>query len=137
MVGRDACRTPMVWRDEEGAGFTQPGVEPWLPIGSRGRNVADQREDPESILALTRALIALRKHRRLLHGAYEPVEAPPDVWAFRREGGAFVALNLGPQAVSLDGVEGVVVIGTDRARDGEPFSGALELRPFEAVVASA
>ena len=27
MVGRDACRTPMVWRDEDGAGFTEPGVD--------------------------------------------------------------------------------------------------------------
>ena len=85
----------MVWRDEEGAGFTEPGVEPWLPIGPRNRNVADQRDDPSSILTLTRDLIALRKHRRLLHGAYEPVDSPPGVWAFRREGGAFVALNLG------------------------------------------
>jgi hypothetical protein len=29
------------------------------------------------------------------------------------------------------------VIGTDRARDGERLTGVLELRPFEAVVASA
>jgi alpha-glucosidase len=137
MVGRDACRTPMVWRDGDGAGFTEPGVEPWLPIGSRERNVADQREDPDSILALTRDLIALRKHRRILHGAYEPVEATADVWAFRREGGALVALNLGIETARLDGVEGAIVIGTDRARDGELLTGVLELRSFEAVVASA
>ena len=136
MVGRDACRTPMIWRDEDGAGFTEPGVEPWLPFGSRNRNVASQRDDPGSILTLTRDLIALRKHRRLLHGAYEAVAAPAGVWAFRREGGAFVALNLGDAAVSLDGVEGAIVIGTDRARDGERLDGALELRPREAVVAS-
>jgi alpha-glucosidase len=134
MVGRDACRTPMVWRDAEGAGFTEPGVEPWLPIGSRERNVADQRDDPNSILTLTRDLIALRKDDRLLNGAYSAVSAPPDVWAFRREGGAYVALNLGDEAVSLDGVEGAIVIGTDRARDGEELTGLLELRPREAVV---
>ena len=85
----------MVWDDTDGAGFTEPGVEPWLPIGARDRNVAAQRDDSDSILTLTRDLIALRKERRLLHGAYEPVDAPPGVWAFRREGGAFVALNLG------------------------------------------
>jgi glycosidase len=136
MVGRDACRTPMVWRDEEGAGFTEPGVEPWLPIGARNRNVADQREDRDSILTLTRDLIALRKHRRILRGAYEGVDAPPGVWAFRREGGALIALNLGDATVSLDGVEGAIVIGTDRARDGERLTGALALRPREAVVAS-
>jgi alpha-glucosidase len=136
MAGRDPCRTPMVWRDEEGAGFTEPGVEPWLPLGSRRRNVANQRDDPSSILALTRDLIALRKHRRLLHGAYEPVDAPKEVWAFRREGGAFVALNLGPETVRLE-VEGAIVIGSDRARDDEVLEGTLELRPREAVIAAA
>jgi alpha-glucosidase len=136
MVGRDACRTPMVWRDEDGAGFTERGIEPWLPIGSRERNVADQRDDLDSILTLTRDLIALRRHRRILHGAYEAVETPPDVWAFRRQGGAFVALNLGHEAVSLHGVEGAIAIGTDRARDGERLAGILELDAYEAIVAA-
>jgi alpha-glucosidase len=134
MIGRDACRTPMVWRDGDGAGFTEPGVEPWLPIGSRERNVADQRDDRDSILTLTHDLIALRKDDALLQGAYSPVETPPDVWAFQREGGAYVALNLGHEAVSLDGVEGAIVICTDRTRDGERVNGVLDLRSREAVV---
>ena len=134
--GRDPCRTPMVWQDVEGAGFTEPGVEPWLPIGDRSRNVAAQRDDPGSILTLTRDLIALR-HRDGLDGAYVPLDAPPGVWAFRRGGGALVAVNLGDEPAHLDGVDGAVVLGTDRARDGEPLSGRLELRPREAVVASA
>jgi alpha-glucosidase len=137
VAGRDQCRTPMVWRDEDGAGFTEPGVEPWLPIGPRRRNVAAQRDDPDSVLTLTHDLIALRRHRRLLSGAYEPVAAPEEVWAFRREGGAFVALNLGDDAVQLPGVEGAIVIGSDRTRDEEAISGTLEVRPREAVVAAA
>jgi alpha-glucosidase len=134
--GRDRCRTPMVWQDVEGAGFTEPGVEPWLPIGDRSRNVAAQRDDPGSILTLTRDLIALRR-RDVLDGAYVPLDAPPGVWAFRRGGGALVAVNLGREPAHLDGVDGAIVLGTDRARDGEPLRGRLELRPREAVVASA
>jgi alpha-glucosidase len=134
MAGRDPCRTPMVWSDEDGAGFTEPGVEPWLPIGPRERNVADQRDDPNSILTLTRDLIALRREGRLLAGAYSAVAAPHGVWAFRRDGGACVALNLGGAPVRIDDVEGAIVIGTDRARDGEQLAGLLELRPHEAVV---
>src|SRR5439155_902460 len=84
VAGRDPCRTPMVWSGEEGAGFSEPGVEPWLPIGDRSRNVADQRDDPDSILTLVRDLIALRRHRGVLGGAYEPLDAPAGVWAFRR-----------------------------------------------------
>ncbi len=133
-AGRDPGRTPMVWSDEEGAGFTEPGVEPWLPIGDRSRNVAAQRDDPGSILTLTRDLIGLRKHRLLLTGAYEQVEAPAGVWAFRREGGAFVAANLGNGQVVLEGVRGAIVIGTRRERGDEVVDGALELGPREAVV---
>lgn len=134
VADRDGCRTPMVWSDEEGAGFAEPGVEPWLPVGDRSRNVAAQRDDPNSILTLTRDLIALRRHRGLLTGAYEPVEGPSGVWAFRREGGALVAVNLGDTAAVLAGVTGAIVIGSDRSRDEEVVDGALELGPREAVV---
>ena len=136
VADRDGCRTPMVWSDEEGAGFAEPGVEPWLPVGDRSRNVAAQRDDPNSILTLTRDLIALRRHRGLLTGAYEPVEGPSGVWAFRREGGALVAVNLGDTAAVLAGVTGAIVIGSDRSRDEEVVDGALELGPREAVVAA-
>jgi alpha-glucosidase len=134
MAGRDPGRTPMVWSDAEGAGFTEPGVEPWLPIGDRSRNVAAQRDDPNSILTLTRDLIALRKHRLLLTGAYEAVAAPTGVWAFRREGGALVAANLGETAAVLEGVTGSIVIGSDRSRDDEVVEGTLDLGPREAVI---
>jgi alpha-glucosidase len=127
----------MVWRDAPGAGFTASGVEPWLPIGDTSRNVEAQRKDANSILTLARDLIALRKHRGLLTGAYEPVDAPPGVWAFRRGGGALVAANLGSAPAVLQGVQGAIVIGTDRARDDEVVGGALELRPREAAVAAA
>jgi alpha-glucosidase len=134
IAGRDRCRTPMVWTDAEGAGFTAPGVEPWLPIGDRSRNVAAQREDPHSIMALTRDLIALRKHRGILTGAYEPVEAPEGAWTFRREGGALVAANLGNEPVTLVDVNGAIVLCTNRARDEEIVAGELVLGAREAAV---
>ena len=136
MAGRDPCRTPMVWDDVDGAGFTEPGVEPWLPVGDRLRNVAAQRADAGSILTLTRDLIALRRQHTLLSGCYEPVDAPEGIWAFRRGGGALVALNLGDTTARLHGVSGSIAIGSDRARDGERYDGVLELRPREAVVAA-
>lgn len=135
VVDRDAGRTPMVWSDDDGAGFTTPGVEPWLPIGSRQRNVAAQRDEPGSTLTLVRDLIALRRGP-VLAGSYRPVDAPPGVWAFRRSGGALVALNLGDSPTRLDGVDGSILVATDRNRDGERLHGALELRPREAVVAA-
>jgi len=137
VAGRDPCRTPMVWRDEEGGGFTVPGVDAWLPIGPRNRNVAEQRDDPHSILALTHDLIALRRHRGLLAGAYEPLDAPAGAWVFVRKGGALVALNLGDGPALIPDVEGVIVLCTDRGRDGEVVRGRLDLAPRQAAVLSA
>jgi len=59
---RDNARTPMQWSDAPGAGFTDPGVEPWLPLSPDYHrvNVARARGDPDSVLSRYRDLIALR-----------------------------------------------------------------------------
>jgi alpha-glucosidase len=80
--GRDPERTPMPWNSDPKAGFTSG--EPWLPLGEhRRRNVAAQRDDPGSVLNLTRELIALKKR---LRGPYEPLPAPKGSWRYRRDG---------------------------------------------------
>src|SRR5471030_429571 len=64
-AGRDAMRTPMPWSDVAGSGFTEPGTTPWLPVGDPAAGSVDgQRADPESVLTLTRDLIALRRQNR-------------------------------------------------------------------------
>ena len=81
-MGRDDERTPMPWTAEPGAGFSTPGVEPWLPYGDFAScNVATQRHDPDSMLSLTRDLIGLRdampelRARRVSHAALPPTTA--------------------------------------------------------------
>jgi alpha-glucosidase len=72
----------MPWNGEPKGGFTSG--EPWLTMGKhRRRNVAAQREDPGSVLNLTRELIALKKR---LRGPYEPLPAPEGGWRYRRDG---------------------------------------------------
>ncbi len=123
--GRDGARTPMPWTAGEGAGFTAPGVEPWLPFGDLGVNVEAQRRDPGSPLRLVRDLIALRRARPdLTRGAYAQLDAPAGVWAWRRGTATAVALNFGPASASL-ALSGEVLIGTDRGRDGSAFDGTL------------
>jgi alpha-glucosidase len=131
---RDVCRTPMQWTDAPGAGFTDGG-EPWLPIGDAAAvNVAAQREDPGSALHLVRDLIALRRERADLRGGgYETLPAPDGAWAWRRGEGTAAAVNLSGAEVVLD-IQGVVLVGTDRARDGERVDGALRLGPWEGAV---
>ena len=112
-----------------------PAPSTWLPYGSLDRNVADQRDDPHSTLHLTRDLIELRRQRADLRtGAYATLHAPDGAWAYRRGERHAVALNLCDDPNTVTGLAGVVLAGTDRERDGERVSGALDLRPWEAVV---
>ena len=124
---RDGCRTPMQWTAEPGAGFTPDGAEPWLPFAD-DRSVAEQREDPGSVLHLVRDLIALRRERAdLREGAYATL--PDAAWVWRRGEGTIVALNLSDAPVEVD-ARGMLLIGTDRRR--KSFDGRLG--PWEAVI---
>jgi alpha-glucosidase len=133
--GRDGARTPMPWSDEPGAGFTRPGVEPWLPFGAvTGIDVASQRDDTGSPLRLTRDLIALRRAEADLRaGEYQELVAEDGVWAYRRGAGFLVALNLGDGERSVAG-RGTIAVATRRERDGEAVDGELALGPGEGAV---
>ena len=134
-AGRDGARTPMPWASGPEAGFTAPGVAPWLPMGDTTLNVADQREDPGSTLSFCRELMALRRRRdELRTGAYTSLPAPQGIWAWRRGQTTVVAVNLSDRELKADGVEGQVLIGTTRHRDGERVRGPLRLAPWEGVV---
>jgi alpha-glucosidase len=134
--GRDPCRTPMQWTPDPGAGFTEPGVEPWLPLGdAAARNVRDQRASQESTLTLCHDLIALRRRQPDLHaGRYTGIDSPEGVWAWRRGEAFQVVLNLSDRGVRVPTREGSVVIGTRRDRDGEQVGRQLRLGPWEGVV---
>jgi alpha-glucosidase len=134
--GRDRARTPMQWSAAPGAGFTDAGAEPWLPLGDhRTRNVEAQRDDPDSLLSLCRELIAFRRARpELRTGAYRELESPPGAWAWRRGERVTVALNLSGGDVVIPGVEGHVAAASPRSRDGERATGSLSLGPWEGVV---
>ena len=111
--GRDAARTPMQWDASPSAGFTAEGVRPWLPFGDNtSRNVAAQREDPESTLRLTHDLLALR--RTAFAGQvvpYERLPAPPGVWSYR-SGPLLVTANFTGDPVPLPDRPGAVLLST-------------------------
>ena len=138
-AGRDPGRTPMQWEPGDGAGFTRPGVQSWLPIGHASRcNVSDQRNDPASILHLTRDLIALRKvSADLRSGAYRPRTSPDGTWVYGRGKQVVVALNMSDDVVKVPRLRGTVQLSTGRDRDGSSFSGGLTMEPGKASSSSA
>jgi alpha-glucosidase len=126
----------MPWADEPGAGFTEPGVRPWLPIAdAHAVNVASQRGDRDSVLSLARDLITLRRELPdLATGAYERLPTHEGTWAWRRGERIMVAVNACDEPRAVGGVRGTIRVATDRSRDGEGVSGELALGPWQAVV---
>jgi alpha-glucosidase len=100
--GRDGCRTPMPWSaDAPFGGFS--GHEPWLPMPAAHLElaVARQQDDPDSVLAFTRAFLAWRRRQPALvkgevvfHRAAEPLF--PFTRALDGEK-VFAVFNLGPE----------------------------------------
>ena len=135
-TGRDPERSPLPWADGPGRGFTRPGTDTWLPMGTPEEcNVAAQRHDPGSVLTLVRDVIALRRSEPDLYGgAYRTVASPAGTWVWERGTGFVVALNLSDGPVALEAVHGSIAVGTDRRRDGEPVGGRLELAANEAAL---
>ncbi|MEO7587070.1 MAG: alpha-glucosidase [Arachnia sp.] len=84
---RDHARTPMRWDDSASHGFTTG--EPWIGFHehSTGYTVAEQRENPDSVLNFYRRLIELRRqHPALRLGDVHFVDAHRrDYFAWRRE----------------------------------------------------
>jgi alpha-glucosidase len=118
---RDGARTPMPWGDVDWR-------NPWLPLGEDVRSVAEQRDDPNSVLVFCRKLIALRRERpELTGGAYEPLETHSGVWAWRRGGSIAVALNLSDDSVDVDLGSRVLLStsGSDNASVLEPWEGVV------------
>jgi alpha-glucosidase len=134
-VGRDWCRTPMQWQPGGGAGFTDPGVQPWLPLGDADAcNVARQREDPRSVLNLARDLIRLRAVTDLGAASSRTVSVERGVWVWARGPRLTVALNLSDDEAELHVPDHDVLIGTTRERDGERVAGTVRLEPWEGLV---
>ena len=135
-AGRDPVRTPMPWSQDPGAGFTRPGVTPWLPFGDLAAyNVEDQLADSDSTMRLVQEILKLRRRTPDLHsGAYTPLPAPDGVWLWRRGDRTFVALNFSDSQKTLPGIDGQVVVSTGRGSGGRSTAQSLALGPWEGAV---
>ena len=136
-VGRDPERTPMQWDGTANAGFTTG--KPWLPVGGdhASVNVETHKQNPRSMLALYRRLLALRRAEPALAlGSYAPVQAAGNLLAYTREKDGrryLVALNLGSRPQTL-GAAGQVILSTFLDRGDEAVGETLYLRGDEGLI---
>ena len=138
-AGRDGARTPMPWTSDGPAAGFSTSAETWLPIdpAHRALAVATQRADPESILAFTQRMIALRKSAPALQrGAASVLPAPAGVLAFERrldDGAVLCVFELAGRSVQFDAPAGGEVIASFGIT-GEIVHGLTQLRPFGGAI---
>ncbi|WP_246078559.1 glycoside hydrolase family 13 protein [Modestobacter excelsi] len=127
--GRDACRVPLPWSgDQPPYGFTS-AADTWLPMpaGWGPLTVEAQAADPDSVLSLYRAALALRRSSPAVDGdALAWLPAPEGVLAFRRPGGLVCLVNLSSGPVPLP--EGQLLLASEPVVGGQlPVDGAVWL----------
>jgi alpha-glucosidase len=134
-LSRDGARTPMPWLAEApAAGFTTG--RPWLPLGPDHAALAIDRQekDPDSLLNLTRRLVALRlASPALTMGNMDVVEAGAALLVFTREGegqAVTCAFNLGADPLTW------TLAQANRYRLVEAVNGATPtaLPPYSGII---
>ncbi len=140
--GRDGCRTPMPWiQDNAHGGFSEG--KPWLPVSVEHLEhaVARQDHDADSLLNFYRRLIRFRAmHPALMTGALDLLDHSEDTLVILRthQGARMLcAFNLGGNAQTV-----AIPDGNWTAASGSPFptgtiGGQTELAPYSALFATA
>jgi oligo-1,6-glucosidase len=144
VMSRDNARTPVQWDDSPSAGFTTG--TPWLPANPDhvAWNAAAQRDDPSSVLAHYRRLVALRHDLPVVAlGDFTMLLADhPAVYAFTRalpagDGWAgdrlLVVCNVSSSEHRLVGLLPEAV-GAELVLGNLPVDDPAVLRPWEARV---
>ena len=158
---RDNSRTPMQWDDSAYAGFmdADAAAEPWISVNPNhdAINAAAEVNDPDSVYAFYRRLIALRHEDSVVAaGDWELVDADSEqVYAFTRTLGGerlLVMVNMTADETAVpaesaallpaDPTADAVVIGTYDAPAGDGYDAAHAvasltagtLAPWEGIV---
>ncbi|KAL2802990.1 glycoside hydrolase superfamily [Aspergillus granulosus] len=147
LKSRDHGRLPMQWDDSPHAGFTTADAKPWMTVNKDYPewNVAAQLDDPKSVMAFWKKMIALRKQFKdlFVYGAYSPLdeqETGEMVLGYVRETygveRAAVLLNFSDAEQTVEGMEEYrhyAVLVSNQSERGV-VEGRVILRPFGAVV---
>ena len=142
-IARDHARTPMQWNKNKNAGFTTAD-KTWLKLNDNYTrvNVADQVEQPNSILNYYKKLIQLRKkYEVFIYGNY--IDLQPDcnkIWLYKRcfEGKNLLVMNnFTPttQSFQLDfKINNIVLLLTNLEEVELLQNQQFTLRPYESRI---
>lgn len=139
-LGRDNARTPMQWENSKNAGFTKG--KPWIKINENypSINVADQEQDPLSVLSFYKKVTRLRhdpKYQAIFStGDFTPLyEEIPALIAYartRKQQTVSVIVNFKNQCQAIPSISGKCVLNNNSALS--EADGQILLQPYQAVV---
>jgi alpha-glucosidase len=146
---RDRCRTPFQWDATPNAGFSPVGVRTWLPVNPNfadGVTVADQQNDPSSMLNFYKDMLCTRKESpALISGDYQALhETSNEYLAFLRRSDSpqqtcLVVLNLSDQTHQIDfelpASNARCIFSTQKPKNALLSLNDLEVTPFEILIA--
>ncbi|MGR5119850.1 glycoside hydrolase family 13 protein [Vibrio astriarenae] len=136
---RDNSRTPMQWNATKETGFSS--VTSWMPVNPNYPtiNVAQQQQDPNSILNFYKKLIQVRKqHQALIYGDFELLfEEHEDLFVYARNhnGERYIVISsFTDKDIEID-LQSIVPVGSKLLLSNYDCSAAKNtIRPFEARV---
>ncbi|MBI1418253.1 MAG: DUF3459 domain-containing protein [Limimaricola sp.] len=139
--GRDGCRTPMVWeQDNLNGGFSNG--RPWLPVSSEHLRLAVSAEeaDPGAMLHHYRKAIGFRHvHAALKEGSHDGLKAEGDVIYFTRHHAdetILCAFNVSDTPSEFHMLAGDwLSIGAELGSAQVPEDGQLNLGPWQVCLA--
>ncbi|TWW13231.1 alpha-glucosidase [Dellaglioa algida] len=139
---RDNARTPMQWDSSKYAGFS--GVKPWLLMGTdrKGIDVADEKDNDESVLTFYRNLAVLRNdiqfHETIISGnLFEIVDVPEDVVGYKRETDSqtlTILVNLSNEEQEIKLMNPGLIVCSNISVDDNNVGGIYILKPFQSIV---
>ena len=146
---RDGCRTPMQWANAPNGGFSPAAIKAWLLVNknyAQGVNVADQQNDPDSLLNYYRRMLRMRRQTpALISGDYTPLdEDAEDYLAFLRHSQddkqtCLVVLNMSkrPQRLhfNLENQRSKVLFSSHKRKNTSDDLTRLSIAPFEVYIA--
>lgn len=134
---RDNARTPMQWDTTANAGFTAPGVTPWIGVNPNYLTInADQEvRDQNSVFNFYRQMNQVRQqHPIVVYGDYAPLAADDEqLWAYQRhyEGQTLTLVaNWTAEEITRACAAGV----GDLLQSNYPDDLGEQLRPYEVKV---